>query len=244
MKAYDKSAPETIRQMFDSIAKQYDLTNAILSFNMHKRWNKTLIDKAIAPNRPETFLDLCCGTGAIALPYLSSTEKPVTAYLLDFSEGMLTCAKARAQKYPVKQHAIHYLQADAQVIPLLAESVDCVSIAYGIRNIKDPSRCLMEVSRVLKPGGMFGILELTQPTNPLLRWGHRFYLTNVLPLIGKVAASNEDAYKYLCNSISSFVPPEKLTALLLESGFSDVKCHPLMGGIATVITGTKSLQTP
>ena len=240
MNGYDKNSPDSIRQMFDSIARQYDRTNAILSFSMHKLWNKTLIDRAIKPNQPKVLLDLCCGTGAIAFTYLANEERPATAYMLDFSEGMLACAKVNGDRPALQKHDIHYLQADAQAVPLTAESVDCASIAYGIRNIKDPSKCFKEVIRVLKPGGVFGILELTQPSNKILRAGHHFYLKNILPIIGKLAASNEEAYKYLCNSINSFTPPDVLAAMLMDRGFKNVQRHPLMGGIATVFTAQKS----
>lgn len=239
MKSYDKNSPETIRLMFDSIAKQYDRTNAILSFSMHKLWNRYLIERAIDPKQPQVLLDLCCGTGEIAFTYLAKTENPITAYMLDFSEGMLNCAKSKADCEILRKHDIHYLQADAQAVPLTAESVDCASIAYGIRNIKDPQKCFQEVARVLKPEGVFGILELTQPSNRLLRAGHNFYLRNLLPVIGKFAASNEDAYRYLCNSINSFTPPEQLAAMLKSTGFRKVERHPLMGGIATVLIAQK-----
>jgi ubiquinone/menaquinone biosynthesis C-methylase UbiE len=94
---------------------------------------------------------------------------------------------------------------------------------------------------VLKPGGTFGILELTQPKAPLLKALHSFYLKNCLPLIGKVATSNKDAYAYLCNSIHGFTPPEQLKLLMKEVGFQNIQHHPLLGGVATVLVGTKEL---
>lgn len=236
---YDKSDPKSIQRMFNSIAHQYDKTNAILSFSMHKRWNRTLINKAIVPAKPAILLDLCCGTGAIAFEYLKCTQDPVKAYMLDFSEGMLEYAQRKAQHYDIDQHDIHYLQADAQVIPLLGNSVNCVTIAYGIRNIKEPSRCIKDVHRVLKPGGTFGILELTQPAHPILKWLHSFYLKNFLPLLGKLATSNKDAYRYLCNSIHGFTPPEHLKLMMEGVGFKNIQQHSLLGGVATVLVGTK-----
>lgn len=239
MTAYDKNSPDTIRRMFDSIAKQYDRTNAIQSFSMHKLWNRALVEKVIAPNRPKVLLDLCCGTGEIAFGYLEKAETAVTAYMLDFSEGMLACAKSKAGRDALRKHQIHYLQADAQSVPLAASSVDCVSIAYGIRNIKEPAKCFSEAARVLKEGGVFGILELTQPSNAFLRAGHSLYLRYILPVIGKFSASNEEAYRYLCNSINSFTPPTVLAKMLNDAGFSQVEQRPLMGGIATLFLAKK-----
>ena len=239
MTGYQKNDPESIQKMFNSIAKQYDRTNAILSFNMQKRWNRTLVEQTIVPKQPEVLLDLCCGTGAIAFEYLKKTQDPLKVYMLDFSEKMLDCAKLQAKKLDIDHHNIYYLQADAQVIPLLNNSVDCATIAYGIRNIKNPSTCIQDVYRVLKPGGTFGLLELTQPNHPLLQSLHGLYLRNILPVIGKLTTSNKEAYEYLCNSIQSFMPPEKIKKQMQTSGFKEIKQHSLLGGVATVLIGTK-----
>ena len=238
-KMYNKNDPETIRSLFNSIAKQYDRTNAVLSFQMHKRWNQALIQEALVPANPSVFLDLCCGTGAIAFEYLKSARHPKKAYMLDFSEGMLEHARYRAKELAIVHHEITYLQADAQHIPMMTESVECATIAYGIRNVKHPSKCIQEVYRVLAAGGSFGILELTQPTNPLLRFGHRFYLRTMLPLIGKLLTSNRDAYRYLCNSINTFIPADELERLMRSAGFRDIHRHAFLGGIATLLVGKK-----
>lgn len=244
MGIYNKNDPETIQKMFNSIARQYDKTNAILSFRMHNLWNRTLIKKAIIPAKPEILLDLCCGTGAIAFEYLKKTQDPLKVYMLDFSEGMLEYAKLQAKKHHLDHHDIHYLQADAQVIPLLGNSVNCATIAYGIRNIKDPALCIKDVYRVLKPGGIFGILELTQPKHPFLSSTHSFYLKNLLPILGRMATSNKEAYRYLCNSIHSFIPPEHLQQIMERNGFLNIRQHSLFGGIATVLVGSKPKPKP
>lgn len=236
---YNKNNPETISAMFDSIAKNYDRTNAVLSLNMHERWNSTLINQVLIPAKPKVILDLCCGTGAITFKYLRRLSDPVKAYLLDFSEGMLECAKERASSLPLKTHDLNYLKADAQDIPLINESIDCVTMAYGIRNIKDPKKCIKEIYRVLIPGGCVGILELTQPKNPLMRLGHTLYLRIFLPILGKLFTSNKEAYQYLCKSISTFIPPEELKAIMTTAGFHHVESKSLLGGIATLLIGKK-----
>jgi demethylmenaquinone methyltransferase / 2-methoxy-6-polyprenyl-1,4-benzoquinol methylase len=237
---YNKQDPETIQTLFGSIAEQYDRTNNVLSFQLHKRWNAELI-KAIAEKSPRTLLDLCCGTGEIALNYLKQMPVRCQAYLLDFCEEMLQCAKAKAEDQLLNHHTLTYLQADAQEIPLAKESVKACTIAYGIRNIKDPKRCIEEVYRVLEPGGCLAILELTQPQNKLIRLGHSCYLRFLLPRIGRLLTKNREAYQYLCESIQGFVDPQVIENQMKEAKFVDTYRKPLNGGIATLIFGQKPL---
>lgn len=240
--AYRKDDPKSIQNMFGSIAKRYDRTNAILSFQMHRFWNSQLLTQVTDAHNPESLLDLCCGTGEIGLSYLKKSKQPRKIYMLDFCEEMLECAKIKGQSPIFKQHQISYIQADAQLIPLKNEAVHSATVAYGIRNIQDPKKCIDEVFRVLKPGGSFGILELTQPSNRILQVGHKIYLKVVLPVIGRLLTSNQQAYEYLCNSINSFVKPKELESMLKEAGFVQTLQKPLAGGIATIIYGKKPLQ--
>lgn len=236
--SYTKESPETIQSLFDSIADNYDFGNALLSLYTHKLWNRTLIKKTLVSTPPASYLDLCSGTGEIALSYLKERKDPCTVYLLDFSKGMLDIAKRNAKNLK-HQHHLKYLNCDAQQIPLPDESIDCTTIAYGIRNIHHPKKCYEETLRVLKTGGRFGILELTRPNFFLLRWLHSLYLKTLLPLLGKFATSNEEAYQYLSNSIHSFVSPRIIAEELGACGFARIKITPLLGGIATLIEGEK-----
>lgn len=242
MPTYHKNDPHTIQSMFNSIAKHYDKANSILSFQLHKKWNRQLVCQMLLPYS-HRFLDLCCGTGDIAFDYLQRSQSSCRAYLLDFSSNMLSCAKGKAAVLNLKRHEIKYLEADAQNLPLSSNSIDCATLAYGIRNIKDPDRCLQEIYRVLKPGGRFGILELTQPKNPFLRFGHRLYLKAFLPVFGKWITANQDAYQYLCNSIQSFILPEELENKMRSYQFIETSCIKLTGGIATILIGQKPLES-
>lgn len=239
MTGYDKKDPQTIQAMFNSIAKDYDRTNAVLSFSLHRRWNRALVDNTLAKKQPERFLDLCCGTGEIAYEFLARTSHVSNAYMLDFSEQMLECAKNKAKDKNLGPAAIHYLKADAQAIPLPSDSINCATMAYGIRNIKSPLLCMQEVYRVLTTGGVFGILELTKPENPLLRMAHSIYLHTCFPVLGKILTSNKEAYRYLCNSIHTFIPPKDLEKMLVDAGFKNIQRKPLSGGIATLLIGEK-----
>lgn len=239
---YSKEQPNSIRSMFGSIAPTYDRGNAILSFSCHRYWNARLCKltvEAALSGKEGSYLDLCCGTGDIAYRFLKHASHPQRAYLLDFCPEMLEEARIKAQNLSLAKHRIDFIEGDAQKIPLPDASVDCVTIAYGIRNVQSPELCVREVYRVLKPGGRFGILELTRPKNTLMAWGHGWYLRNILPLMGKLFLRNEEAYRYLCNSIQSFVSPDLLEETLQGCGFSRTGQRALMGGIATIVIGKK-----
>ena len=235
---YHKNKPESIQEMFDSIAKRYDLTNAVLSFSLHRYWNRRLVKTMRQPHPASTLVDLCSGTGDIAFGYLKSIQVPCQAYLVDFSAGMLEYAKQKFEAFP-SSHTIHYIESDVQQLPLPNHLADCATMAYGIRNVKDPARCFQEAFRVLKPGGNLGILELTRPRYRVLRWGHHLYLRYFLPLIGHWLTDNQEAYRYLCQSIHTFIAPEELEKLLQQEGFVETKRISLLGGIATIVVGTK-----
>lgn len=236
---YQKSDPETIRAMFNSIAKRYDRTNAVLSLCMHKRWNKKLVELVRGQSPCATLVDLCAGTGDITLEVLSQLKLPSQAYMIDFCEGMLSCAKEKSKWVRDKGHQIEFIEADVEKVPLSSGIADFATMAYGIRNVKNPAEVIKEAYRILKPGGRFGILELTQPTNSLLRTGHGLYLKIALPVLGKWLTSNQAAYEYLRNSIHTFIAPSEIRRLLINQGFVSTDCYPLAGGIATIITGQK-----
>ncbi len=231
---YDKNEPETIQKLFGSIAEKYDRTNSILSFNLQHYWNKRLVN-FVSQKQPEKALDLCCGTGEIGFGIVRKNLCETT--FLDFCPEMLECAKKKGKALPSDK--LRFVQGDAQETKLEAEQFDSITIAYGIRNVQSPEKCIKEAMRLLKPQGTFAILELTRPNNLLLRGGHNAYLKWVLPFLGKCSTQNKEAYKYLCESIQEFVDPETLKAMMLESGFTKTTVRPLTGGIATIISGTK-----
>lgn len=236
---YRKDDPSTIQQMFNRIAKRYDLTNAVLSFRMHKYWNHTLVKHVLCSHSSHILVDLCSGTGDIVFDYLQTSPVPCQAYLVDFSSQMLACAKLKGDQLAFKHHQLSYIEADVQKLPLADQIAESATMAYGIRNVKHPALAMQEIYRVLKPGGRFGILELTRPHYSALRWGHYWYLRTILPILGKWLTDNKEAYQYLKNSIETFISPRELTTLLHDQGFEILKCQALMGGIATLLVGQK-----
>lgn len=229
-----KSNPETIQAMFGEIAPRYDRANAFLSFNLHKKWNNELV-RLTTIGSPDCLLDLCAGTGEIANLWLDRQPSPKKAILLDFCPEMLAIAEAK----PKGKHDVTFIQGDAQAIPLSNASVDAVTVAYGIRNVKEPHRCFEETYRTLKTGGSFGILELTEPSNGFIRAGHNFYLKYILPRLGGWITNKPDAYRYLSSSIQAFVKPEELAVELTKAGFKEIQITPLTFGIAHLITCKK-----
>lgn len=238
MSQYEKLQPETIQTLFNAIAPGYDLTNKLMSFNQHARWNKALIKTALKPYSPKTYIDLCAGTGEIAYNFLKHESSPCQATLVDFSKNMLEVAKSKQKNCP-DVHSVHFVQADVQNLPFEEQSADAMTIAYGIRNVQEPLKCFKEVFRVLKPGGSFGILELTRPNNQILRLGHSLYLRYIIPLLGKLVTRDRLAYQYLCNSIESFSQPKELVLELRKAGFNEITVKPLHFGIATLIHAKK-----
>ena len=225
---YTGSAPDTIRACFADIASGYDRANGFNSLGLHHIWNQKLVDSV---GKGDTLLDLCAGTGEIASRYCATYNASAT--LLDFCPEMLEIAKTKSPLFKT-------IVADVQHIPLSDCIYDAITIAYGIRNVKDRSACFNEVSRLLKPGGHFGILELTKPKSFLLRAMHKAYTTTALPIIGKLISGNKEAYQYLASSIQQFVEPQTLHQELIAANLTPIKTLSLAGGIATIIISCPS----
>ncbi len=225
---YNQSAPNTIQSCFSSIASSYDRANAIASLGMHHAWNQKLVD-AIGP--ANNLLDLCAGTGEIALRFVKKHPE-AQATLLDFCAEMLTVAETKSKQFTT-------LVADAQKIPLPDQSFDAVTIAYGIRNVENSKACFEEVARVLQKGGVFGILELTRPRFIPLRVLHKSYTQLFLPIMGKLLSNNSEAYRYLAKSIQTFSSVNTLKKELLSAGLIPIETHSLFGGVATLIISKK-----
>lgn len=239
MTPYNKKEPKSIRSMFDGIAANYDRTNSVLSLYLHHYWNSTLVKNVILPCSPSSMIDLCAGTGEIAFRSIQASPSLKKVSLVDFSSEMLACAQEKSKDINLKNSILEFINADVQKLPFESESTDCITMAYGIRNVNQPFECLQESYRVLKFGGSLGILELTAPTNKLLKFGHQIYLKNVLPVLGKWLTSDKEAYKYLCQSIHSFIRPTELKATIIEAGFKQLTIKPLAGGIATLFIAQK-----
>jgi demethylmenaquinone methyltransferase/2-methoxy-6-polyprenyl-1,4-benzoquinol methylase len=227
-----------IRSMFNHIAPSYDLLNHLLSFNIdhYWRWQTT---RLVPPRGTAPILDLCTGTGDLALAYDRVAGGKVAIVGADFCHEMLRRAAAKARTAKASGR-MRFLEANAQQLPFPDEHFQISTVAFGLRNIADTDRGIAEMVRVTKSGGKVAILEFSQPSGRLFARLYRFYFRRVLPLIGQtISRSRDNAYRYLPASVMEFPDGEALAARLRRHGLANVKWHPLTFGIATLYVGTK-----
>jgi demethylmenaquinone methyltransferase/2-methoxy-6-polyprenyl-1,4-benzoquinol methylase len=225
--------------MFSDIAPRYDLLNHLLSFNIDRAWRKALL-KRVAPvlgRADARVLDLCCGTGDVLLDLQTVAVNPVMG--ADFCHPMLVTA---VEKMHARNFAATLFEADALELPLAANSLDAITIAFGFRNLVNYRAGLAEFQRVLKPGGVLAILEFSHPPGFLLRKAYGFYSKAVLPLIGALVSGSRAAYTYLPESIAKFPHAEQLRLLFEKSGFANAQFDLLTGGIAALHSGEKAVK--
>ena len=232
----DKSG-NRVRGMFAEIAPRYDLVNRMLSGGIDVWWRHVTVSRA-APPPTGAILDVCTGTGDLALAYRAKCGPGVRVVASDFCRPMLDRGIEKSAKTGV---AIEWVEADAMALPFPDATFDLVTVAFGLRNIADTSRGLAEMARVCKPGGRLAILEFSLPKNVIIRNAYLWYFRRVLPFIGNTVARNRsDAYTYLNQSVEAFPSGEALASLVRAAGFDRVEMVPLTFGIATLSIATRA----
>ncbi len=221
--------PESVREMFASIAPRYDLANHFLSCGCDFIWRKRAA-QIVAGWNPATLVDLATGTGDLALA-LEKALPDSEIIGADFSEEMLEVARAKGVR--------RVIAADALGLPFADRSFDCLTIAFGLRNIKDPAAALREMARVLTESGNLLVMEFSLPRLSILRSVYRFYLHRLLPIFGAFLTRKKTAYDYLGESIEDFPGGEALLRLIEANGFQGAAAEPLTGGIVTIYTARK-----
>ena len=223
-----------VRSMFAEIAPRYDLLNHTLSLNFDKRWRrfaiKKLADKLSEPGA--LALDLCCGTGDLAMELGRRAE----TCAVDFCHPMLEISLAKAR---ASDRAISIIEGDALRTPFPDDSFDVVTIGFGLRNLESVEGGLEEMRRLLRPGGRAAVLEFSRPRVPVFRGLFHFYFTRILPRIGNCVSGSEFAYQYLPDSVLSFPDQEALAISMRRVGFSSVRYYNLFGGVAALHLGDK-----
>src|SRR5438477_10209515 len=220
--------PARVRQMFGGIARRYDLANHTLSCGIDFYWRKRAAN-TVANWRPGKILDLATGTGDLALALQKKLPDAEIAGV-DFLPEMLELAKQKGLRQPVL--------ADAMNLPFGDSSFDCITIAFGLRNLENCTAALGEMSRVIKSNGHLLVLEFSLPTTPILRALYRFYLHRCLPLLGSSLTGEKNAYDYLGDSIEEFPSGDAMCQLMVENGFASSTFKPLTGRIVTIYTAS------
>jgi len=233
--------PDRIAGMFDAIAPRYDLLNHLLSAGMDLRWRAKAI-RALALQGGETVLDLCAGTGDLAMASAAASPAAAMVVGLDFSSEMLRLAAAKVNRRGLARR-VRLVQGDATHIPLADASVDAVTVAFGIRNVERPEQAFADVFRVLRPGGRFAMLEFGVPRLPVVRQAYLAYFTHVLPRIGSLVSRHALAYAYLPASVGAFPRPDQVMASLSATGFSQVQADSLSLGVVYLYGARKATRT-
>ena len=235
----DKSG-QRVRQMFAEISGRYDVMNHVLSGGVDIWWRRQTV-KRVAPARSGSLaalpiLDVCCGTGDLAIAYAKASQ--VQVYGTDFTHEMLVLAEQKQPKESSRR--ITYADADTMALPFPDNSFQIVCVAFGLRNVADTIAGLQEMARVTAPGGKVAVLEFSKPRRFPMKQIYPVYFKHVLPRVGQFfAKNNEEAYEYLPESVGEFPDYEALAALMSEAGLSDVSYLPMTLGVATLYVGTK-----
>jgi demethylmenaquinone methyltransferase/2-methoxy-6-polyprenyl-1,4-benzoquinol methylase len=224
-----------VEDLFSRIAPRYDLINDLQSLGLHRLWKRRLVRLAGIPDGGAA-LDLCCGTGDIVRALARAYPRAGLVVGLDFAMPMLRIAGARgAGRGP----RTLYLRADALRIPSLGGSFDCVTIAYGLRNVASIENCLDEVRRVLRPGGRFLMLDFGKPRNPVVARLYFAYLRSAVPLFGRIFFGDPDTHGYIHDSLLRFPSQVEIASMLERAGFARVRVeNPLLGAMG-IVTGER-----
>ena len=226
-----------VREVFDSVAAQYDLMNDLMSGGLHRLWKRFTIELS-AVRSGQTVLDIAGGTGDLAAKFSKLVGADGKVILADINAAMLSVGRDRLIDKGALSN-IDVVQADAQFLPFEDNSIDCITIAFGLRNVTDKAKALRSMHRVLKPGGRVLVLEFSKPTSPLLSRVYDAYSFSALPAMGKLITDDADSYRYLAESIRKHPDQESLLEMVEDAGFVDCRYHNMTGGIVAVHRGIK-----
>lgn len=225
-----------VKSKFAAISPRYDLLNSVLSFQVDRYW-RWMVARELRAFPHGSVLDLCAGTLPLALEL--ARQAPARSVLaVDFCEDMLRAGLENSRRQR-RLERIMPVVGDGEQIPVAANSVWGVTVAFGVRNLARTEQGIGEMYRVLKPGGKLLILEFSRPTNPVVKPLYNFYLNRILPRVAGAVSGDRDAYEYLASSIAAFYEPQQLLAMMSRAGFATISRRPLTFGIVTVYIGVK-----
>ncbi len=226
---------EQVAKMFDTISGNYDNLNRVISFGIDIKWRKKVL-QIVAKSNPKIILDIATGTGDLAILMTQTNAEKIIG--LDISAGMLEVGVKKIASKNLS-NTIEMILADSENMPFEDNYFDAITVAFGVRNFDDLEKGLAEILRVLKPNGVFVILETSVPDKTPYRQGYNFYTKNILPVIGKVFSKDDVAYGYLSESAAAFPYGEVLNNILRKIGFIDVVASPQTFGVATIYSASK-----
>ena len=213
-----------VEKIFSVIAKRYDMLNSILTLNIDKIWRKKAI-KLCEIKENHKVLDLCCGTGQMINYECKAVGKNTTVIGVDFSQEMLNVGVKRLNQ-SLKEYKFKLIRESILELPFEENKFDCITIAFGLRNISDKSKALSEMYRVLKPGGKIVCLELSKPNIPILKNIYNLYFNHVLPAVGALGTGDKKAYYYLRDSVNNFLNKKQLKEKFEDIGFKNARAGP------------------
>ncbi|SFD28118.1 bifunctional demethylmenaquinone methyltransferase/2-methoxy-6-polyprenyl-1,4-benzoquinol methylase UbiE [Flavobacterium phragmitis] len=226
---------EQVTQMFDTISGNYDNLNRVISFGIDVKWRKKVL-KIVSDKKPKVILDIATGTGDLAILLAQTNAEKIIG--LDISAGMLEVGKKKVQEKNLS-NIIELILGDSENMPFEDNYFDAITVGFGVRNFENLEKGFSEILRVLKPNGVFVILETSVPDKFPYKQGYNFYSKNILPLIGKLFSKDNDAYGYLSESAAAFPYGEALNNILRKTGFIDVVAMPQTFGVATIYSASK-----
>ena len=226
---------QQVEQMFDTISGNYDSLNRMISLGTDQGWRRNVL-KMVSDTNPDSILDIATGTGDLAILLSKSNAKRIVG--LDLSAGMLEVGKEKVKALGL-QNKIEMIQGDSENLPFQDNTFDAITVAFGIRNFETLEKGLSEILRVLKPNGIFVILETSVPTKFPFKQGYNFYMKTFMPLMGKMFSKDKKAYEYLSESAKNFPYGETLNGILSKVGFKSVKHFPQTMGVATIYSASK-----
>lgn len=226
-----------VAEVFHSVADQYDVMNDLMSLGIHRLWKRYTIELS-GVRSGQKVLDIAGGTGDLAARFASLVGHEGRVILSDINASMLNNGRSRLIDKGLVDN-IDYVQADAQHLPFPDNSFDCITIAFGLRNVTDKELALRSMYRILKPGGRLLVLEFSKPVAPGLKTIYDLYSFKVLPLMGKLVANDEASYRYLAESIRMHPDQMALKEMMIAAGFEQCDYHNLTGGIVALHRGFK-----
>lgn len=226
---------EQVAKMFDTISGNYDNLNRVISFGIDIKWRKKVL-QIVAESNPKSILDIATGTGDLAILMAQTNAEKIIG--LDISAGMLEVGVKKIADKNLS-NTIEMILGDSENMPFADNSFDAITVAFGVRNFETLEKGLADILRVLKPDGVFVILETSVPDKTPYKQGYNFYSKNILPIIGKLFSKDDVAYGYLSESAAAFPYGEALNNILKKVGFIDVIAMPQTFGVATIYSASK-----